>query len=130
MTRLNRFISVVAVLAAVSTPLSAQIVSAPQPGRYGVSFEAMRPELKPIGDITDTNGATMFFSGHAELRPGARLQLEIPFVYTKLTENNVSESSSSIGNPYIGVELQKKWLTVNIGGRAPLASTDEFAPFL
>ena len=130
MTRLNRFISVAAVLAAGSTPLSAQIVVAPQPGRYGVSVEAMRPELKAIDGITDSNGATMFLSGHAELKPGARLQIEIPFVYSKLTENGASESSSSIGNPYLGLQLQKKWLTVNVGGRAPLASTGEFAPFV
>jgi hypothetical protein len=51
-------------------------------------------------------------------------------VFSKTTESGISESSSSIGNPYLGVQLQKNWFTVDVGGRAPLASNEEAATFL
>src|SRR5262245_15072862 len=128
MTRVTRCISFAAVLAAASAPLSAQTIGAPQQSRYGIGLEAMRPQIKdPAG--FESNGAAIFLSGHAEIKPGTHLQLEIPFVFSKETVNDISESSSSIGDPYLGVQLHKNWLTVDVGGRAPLASDEETATF-
>jgi hypothetical protein len=129
MTRVTRIISLAAVLASAGAPLAAQSVGAAQQGRYGIGLEAMRPQTKDPGS-SDINGATVFLSGHAELRPAARLQLEIPFVFSKATEGGISESSSSIGNPYVGVQLHKNWVTFDVGGRAPLASSEEAATLL
>jgi hypothetical protein len=129
MTNVTRIISLAAALAAVSARLSAQNVGAPVQGRYGLALDAMRPQPRFFENY-ENNGATLFLSAHAELKSGVRVHADVPFAFSKEKQLGVSQTSSTIGNPYLGIELQRQWLTVDLGARAPLASKDEVAAAL
>ncbi|MGH7459946.1 MAG: hypothetical protein ACREMA_02820 [Longimicrobiales bacterium] len=117
MTFLIRAMRVAGAIMTIGAPLAAQTIGAPRPGVYGFGIEVMRAQIRSGLDIS---GVAVVLVGHAELRPGLRLLLDLPFGYAKSRESG--KSSSTIGNPYLGLQLRNGALQFDAGGRLPLAS--------
>ena len=115
------FLSVAALV--ISAPLQAQTYGAPRPGQYGLAMEAMRPQFKDEGS-DGISGATVLLAAHAQMSPRVRVLTEVPFSFA--SADGASNSSSSIGNPYVGLQIGNKPVSLNIGGRVPLVSIDNF----
>jgi hypothetical protein len=105
-------------------------------GKVAVMFEFLRPDIESI-DRSFLSSA-YFLSGRVMLSSGLRLVGEIPYANYKATfqstdlngiEITVEESGSTVGNPYLGLELSPGDgpVFVELGVRAPLADEDQLA---
>lgn len=106
----------VAILAALQMPWTAHL---PQ---HGAAIDLLRPKFE--------SGATSLasFAAYASARMplgGSNLRVELPFARVATTSGG---SSTSFGNPYIGLEVGGETGLIHEAGiRGPLASDDEFA---
>lgn len=125
----TRFLFIGLAMIAAAGPLSSQTVSLTRPGRYSVALEAARPQLT-FGDerVGATSGA-FFLSGHAAVGARANLIVELPFAHAQV-DGFLSESSSTLGNPYVGLQVIRDRVRFDFGGRLPVADDDEFASFI
>lgn len=89
-------------------------------GNDQFSFEVLRPMLAE--DELTTTSLALFAAGTFTVRENLAVAFDLPFVRVRhdITEG---ESSSSIGNPYVGVEwgLPQFGLQVTGGARLPVA---------
>ena len=97
------------------------------PPRSSLSLEMLHPSLDDDDDVSFVSGA-YFLGGRLELRPGLALVAELPFGYLRADADITdAESSSTVGNPLIGIAFLRGQSEFVIGGRVPLAADDEFA---
>lgn len=128
------------VLAGVApAPVAAQSLWMQRDADHTVAFEFLRPSLEDYD--SDVLSGAFFLSGRAALSPRIAIVGELPYVSHSSTlrgtdflgnEITVSTSSSTIGNPYVGMEarLGNGPAFLELGARPPLASDEEFEAFL
>lgn len=110
---------IVAILLATQMPWTAGL---PQ---HGASLDLLRPKFE--GGGTSLTSFAVFASARMPLG-GSTLRVELPFARLSTTSGT---SSSSFGNPYIGLEFGgDKRVSYEVGMRGPLASETEIAPQL
>jgi hypothetical protein len=108
------------VLATVQMPWTAALPP------HGASLDILRPKLE--GGGTSFTSVAAYASARMPLGAGAALRIELPFARLA---NSAGVSSSSFGNPYIGIESGRQTgVTYEAGLRGPLASDTEIAPQL
>lgn len=128
-----------AVVAATTTPAAAQSLWMPRDTDYTISLEMLRPNLEDVD--SGVLSGSFFLAGRARLSPGVSFVGELPYVThssrsvaTDFNGNEIVEdfSSSTIGNPYVGLETRigSGPVFVEVGGRPPLTSDEEFEAVL
>ena len=111
-------------LACLPTLVAAQNGTKPENG--AVKFEMLHPTFAD-GDRLSLASGAYFLGLSTRVSSGSGIVLELPFARSSQEFNNVSQSSSSIGNPYIGVYATYRNTRIDVGGRVPLASNEEVA---
>lgn len=107
----------------VASPLAAQMPWTMNSPQRGFSLDILRPKLQ--GGGTSLTSFAAYAGGRFPLG-GLRIRFEVP--YARLAGDGGGGSSSTIGNPYVGLESgTEKGLGFEAGVRVPLASEDEFA---
>ena len=125
----TRFLFIGLAMIAATAPLSSQTISLTRPGRYSIALEAARPQLTFDDESVGAASAALFLSGHAALGSRANLIVELPFAHAKV-DGLLSESSSTVGNPYVGLQLVRDRVRFDVGGRLPLVDEGEFATLI
>ena len=121
------------------TPAGAQSLWMQRDADHTVSLEFLRPSLE--GADSDLLSGAFFLTGRAALSPRIAIVGELPYVSHSSTQTGTdflgneittSVSSSTIGNPYVGMEarLGNGPAFLELGARPPLASDDEFEAFV
>lgn len=127
----HRYLPIAAVLAQWIGPATAPAQSpwlAPRQD-HPIALEV----VKPIFDEDDFNTLTSaaFLSFTVWTGENASIVAELPFAYAGVDDGEFSdgESSTTLGNPYVGVEIRGKDSpsSFEIGVRAPLTSDEEVA---
>ncbi|MGH9389526.1 MAG: hypothetical protein ACRD1Z_07915 [Vicinamibacteria bacterium] len=117
----------VPLVAAPWTPAAAQSLWMPRDADHTVMLELLRPTWEPVD--SDLLSGPLLLSGRTALSP--RLAFVGELVYARLSGRNGLEeiSSSTIGNPYLGLEARigEGPIFLEFGGRPPLASDDDEA---
>lgn len=94
--------------------------------RSEISLEWLRPNLGsgPNTDIDFLTGG-YFLQGQFAISEGAEIVVDIPFAHFG---SSGTESSTKIGNPYVGAQLfsTSRTLSFNLGLRLPIADQDGF----
>lgn len=129
MQRQKHFLLIGLGLFIATVPLSAQTVSLTRTGRSGVAIEAARPQLSDEDGTLGLTSGAFFLSGHGNVGGRTKLIMELPFAVARV-DGFGPESSSAIGNPYVGLQLAHNGVRFDLGGRLPLASENEFASFV
>lgn len=118
-----RIVAAVAILSSAFAPLAAQMPWTANLPQRGVALDILRPKMQ--GGGTSLTSFAVYASGRFPVG-GMRIRFELP--YSRLSVTGGVGSSSTIGNPYIGIETGgEKGLGFEAGVRAPLASETEFA---
>lgn len=104
----------------------AQVIEIPRVGATGIAFEALHPNLSDEDASILT--AAYYLSGHHQISSRALLVFQLPVAYSSIS--SVAGSSSTIGNPYVGIALSREKSSLEFGVRFPLASEDEEATFV
>jgi len=100
-------------------PLPAQMPWTIHLPQRGAAIDILRPKLQGGGSSLTT--FAVYLSGRLPLGGTSSLRFELPFALAS------DASSSTIGNPYIGVEDgHEKGLSFEAGLRGPLTSETEF----
>lgn len=103
-------------LALLQTPTMSNVPST------GVAIDILHPHFRGASGVSFLSSA-IYLTGRTQLT-NAHLRFELPFAYL----NTDLESSTTFGNPYIGIEWGKdSALSFAAGARFPLASEDEAA---
>jgi len=129
----------VALAGAAPTLAAAQSLWMQRDADHTVAFEFLRPNLDGVD--SDVLSGAFFLSGRAALSPRVALVGELPYVsHSSSTDGtdflgnpiHVEVSSSTIGNPYVGMEarLGNGPAFLELGARPPLASDEEFEAFV
>ena len=129
----------VALAAIAPTPAAAQSLWMQRDADHTVALEFLRPSLEGVD--SDVLSGAYFLSGRTALSPRIALVGELPYVshsstqtFTDFLGNEITESvsSSTIGNPYVGMEarLGNGPAFLELGARPPLASDEEFEAFV
>ena len=129
----------VVLAAAAATPAAAQSLWMPRDTDYTISLEMLRPTLEGVD--SGVLSGSFFLAGRAKLSPQVSFVGELPYVThssrsvaTDFNGNEIIEdlSSSTIGNPYVGLETRigSGPVFVEVGGRPPLTSDEEFEAVL
>lgn len=124
-----------ALVAAASAPAAAQSLWMQRDGDHTILLEMLRPSIEDV-DGKLLTGA-FFLSGRTKVSPGVSLVGELPYLRfassllgTDVNGNEITVdlSSSTIGNPYVGMEagLGSGPAFVEVGFRPPLASDEEY----
>ena len=119
---------------AVSTPAAAQSLWMQRDGDHTVLLELLRPNIEEVN--SELLSGAFFLSGRTRVSSGISLVGELPylrhassFMGTDMDGNEVMVelSSSTIGNPYVGMEarLGSGPAFLEVGGRPPFASDEE-----
>jgi hypothetical protein len=101
-------------------------------GTNQLSLEMVHPDMSSFGGVGWTTSSLTFFgSGSFGIRDNLALNFELPFARAQLDVDG-AESSSSIGNPYVGAEwgLPTYGLVLTGGVRLPLTKDDDEDAFL
>jgi len=107
----------------VASPLAAQMPWTTNLPQRGFSLDILRPKIQG-GGTTLTSFAA--YAGARFPLGGMSIRFELP--YARFAVDGGGGSSSTIGNPYLGLETgAEKGLGFEAGVRVPLASEDEFA---
>ncbi|HSJ13465.1 MAG TPA: hypothetical protein VK939_03565 [Longimicrobiales bacterium] len=111
-------------------PAAAAAQAPPQAtAQSSISFEMLHPSLDGDDGVSVLSGA-YFVAGRIALRPDLALIAELPVGYFRQSSaisGIGSESSSTIGNPLIGLALNRGTVELGFAARAPLAADDELA---
>ena len=103
--------------------------------RGEVALEVLRPDVKNVGDQSSASLA-LFLSGRFPAGAKTSLVVEVPFATGSFALSyfgtSTTESGSTLGNPYIGIEGGRDGSQVfgELGVRAPLASDTRLAPVM
>jgi len=109
--------------AVLPLPLTAQEPWTANVPRRGVALDFLRPKFQ--GGGTSLTSFAVFLSGRAPMGDKTAIRFELPFARGS---TDFGGSSSSLGNPYVGVETGgATGLAYEMGVRGPLASEGEFA---
>jgi hypothetical protein len=118
-----RIVAAVAILTSAFAPLAAQMPWTANLPQQGFALDILRPKVQ--GGGTTLTSFAAYASGRFPVG-GMSIRFELP--YARLAVTGGGGSSSTIGNPYIGVETGgAKGLGFEAGLRVPLASETEFA---
>jgi hypothetical protein len=98
------------------------------PTRGALKFEVSRPNIDDDG--MSITSAAYYLGAHIPISSGNTFVLELPFARYARETDFVSVSSSTVGNPYIGLGATRGRAHVDVGVRIPLAKDDESAAFL
>lgn len=114
-----------ALLVGAARPAAAQDFLLPDTPAKGFWVEALRSDFK--GFDTKLPTSVWYLSGRAPLTQKLSGVLDIPFAYAKMDIMELGDETSSVlGNPYIGVEYAAApRLVLSLGMRAPLTTADE-----
>jgi len=124
-----------ALIAAAPLPAAAQSLWMQRDGDHTVMLEMLRPSIEDVD--SDVLSGVFFLSGRTKVSSGISLVGELPYLrhassYMGTDINGfevmVEVSSSTIGNPYVGMEarLGSGPVFLEVGGRPPLASDEDF----
>src|SRR5512140_111480 len=104
----------------------AQTLDTP-PARPRFLFEAMHPSYE--GDDAAVSSGAYILSGRVPVSPTASVRFDLPFSYLRETYSPpIPETSSSLGNPFIGLSLQRSAnMDFDFGLRPSLADETETA---
>lgn len=116
-----------------ASPAGAQTFHLPAAPEKGVWMEASYADLKPVefGGIEVLEASfpttTWFLSGRVPINDRWRALVDVPFAHARASfAGGPKQSSSVLGNPYLGVEyLTRGSLVVETGVRLPLTTADE-----
>jgi len=118
-----RILAAFAILSSALAPLAAQMPWTANLPPRGVALDILRPKIQ--GGGTTLASFAAYASGRFPVG-GMRIRFELP--YARLAGDGAGGSSSTIGNPYVGLETGgEKGLGFEAGVRVPLASETEFA---
>lgn len=123
-----------ALIAAVPLPAAAQSLWMQRDGDHTVMLEMLRPNIEDVN--SELLSGAFFLSGRTRVSSGISLVGELPYLHHSSSflgtdingfEITVETSSSTIGNPYVGMEarLGSGPAFLEVGGRPPLASNEE-----
>jgi hypothetical protein len=87
----------------------------------GVALDILRPKFD--GVETSLGSAAFYISGRFRAGGALSLRFEVPFANLEASGN----SSTAVGNPYIGLEALKGRMTYDLGFRPSLTPESEFA---
>jgi hypothetical protein len=115
-------------------PVAAQSLWMQRDADHTIALEMLRPSFEDVD--SDLLSGAYFLYGRAALSPQIALVGELPYAShssdvttTDFLGNEITEhfSSSTIGNPYVGMEarLGSGPVFLELGARPPLASEDE-----
>lgn len=109
---------------AAQTSLSAQSIWVNQGQGKVIAIEFLKPNFDGEDNTTLATSA-IFLSGRFPISSGMVFVAELPFSH--IGDEDFDESESSIGNPYLGLEIRKegKPFFVELGLRPPLAPNDK-----
>jgi len=107
------------VLALLQTPTMSNVPP------HGFAIDILHPHFRGSSGVSFLSSG-VYLTGRMPLN-NARLRFELPFAYLDADFG----SSSSFGNPYVGIEWGKdSALSYAVGARFPLASDEESAVFV
>lgn len=103
--------------------LRAQTYHLPATPEKGVWVEAAYADLE---GLSQSFPSTLWFvSGRIPLTSEIRAVADVPFAHSRMSfEGGARESSSVLGNPYLGLEYARGALLVETGARMPLNTID------
>lgn len=108
-------------------PAAAQSILMPSTPEKGVWMEAARPNFKMFD--TTLPSTVWYVSGRLPVHERLRAVVDVPFVYAQFKGDEEllgTESSSVIGNPFLGLDyVASKQLLLELGFRAPLTTANE-----
>ena len=115
----------IALLTALPGAVSAQSIWLDQRYQKSISLEILKPNLDGDDNTTVTTSA-VFASLRVPVGNGLVVVGEVPFAHWGLESDFGGGSENTIGNPYLGLELQvpASPTFLELGIRAPLASED------
>lgn len=109
---------------AVAAPSQAQNLLLPPAPEKGVSLETTYTDFESL-DVSFPSTVT-YLAARLPLTAGINAVVDLPFSYARVDLLDESETSSVIGNPYVGVAYAATpALALSLGGRLPLTSADE-----
>jgi hypothetical protein len=129
MTRVRWAIPVLAVTFAWLVPSAyAQSIWFPRDRDRAILLEVLHTYFEDVD--TDLATGSAFLGGRFALSPSATLVLELPYARVDATIEGFGSfdvNSSTVGNPYAGVELRlgESGFFTELGARAPLTSDEE-----
>jgi len=87
----------------------------------GFALDVLRPKFE--GGGTSTTSVAAYLSGRFPTGGSFSLRVEVPYAHLGASGG----SSTTFGNPYLGLEAAQDRVTYELGFRPALASDDEFA---
>lgn len=128
-----------ATVAVAPTLVAAQSLWMERESEHSVMLEMLRPNLEDVD--SKFLSAAFFLSGRAAISSHAAIVAELPYANHQSTQLGtdingfeiVTETSSStFGNPYIGIETRavSSPIFAELGARIPLASNEQYEAFL
>ena len=126
-------------VAAASRPAAAQSLWMTREGEQTIMLEMLRPSIEDVDQ--KFYSAAFFVSGRATVMSNVAVVAELPYANHKSTQLGtdfngfeiVTETSSStFGNPYLGIETRaaSSPIFIEFGARIPLASDKQFPAFV
>lgn len=115
-----------------ASPAGAQSFHLPATPRKGVWVEASYADLKPMAidgvEVLETSfpTTTWFFGGRLPVDARWSVVADVPVAHARVSFAGAPEESNTVmGNPWVGVELVERGLTLEAGLRLPLTTADE-----
>jgi hypothetical protein len=126
-------------VATASPPAAAQSLWMAREGEHTIMFEMLRPSIEDVD--AEFLSAAFFLSGRAAVSSHVAVVGELPYANHKSslmgTDINGFEivtetSSSTFGNPYLGIETRAESspISAEVGARIPLASDKQIEAFI
>jgi hypothetical protein len=118
----------------IPAPLRAQSIWLDRSHDKTLGLEVLRPNFKSEGN-NEVSGLALFLSLRAPLSQQLSFVSELPFVHSNYASRSIflrGGSESTIGNPYLGVEIGRKDSPFfgEFGVRLPITSDDKFGTAL
>ena len=112
-------------LALLPASLAAQSVWIDQHLDQGLALEALKPSFSEGGDVTFLT-SVLYLSGRLRLSERVRVVAELPVSHFGADDEFGDEGGTSLGNPYVGVEIAEAGASTffEVGLRVPLASEE------
>lgn len=120
-----------AALALPLAPVQAQSIWLPATRGPSVSIEALKPILTEGNDAWTTATTAFFLSGRIPVAESAALIAELPVAHAGFKRSvyggSGTESSTVIGNPYVGIEFggTASGVTADLGAHIPIRKDED-----